>query len=324
MKYLKLLLASILASTGCTSLALERHTLSQGASPTDIRYQEVMDNLAMVAKDPFALPAFSSIFAGTAQITDTASLISTTTIGPGVAGQTINPSWTRAVTGNWTLDPINTPEKLEAMRCCCRWVVYGQEFAVRDCGTILLRPEQACTVLNPPEYQGRHFGVYERLCKMPQHWLAMGRRHDVPPCARYKARCGDTWVWVTPENLKGLADFSLILQDIARVDINSPTIFCIRQVPSDFLFPSTSPTKPRNLSFKCPPARDCCPVQVGATPPLSCPETNKTLPNVVAEVSVDPCGKLMPDNPYYRYRVENAGSDPYLRSQISASASGLH
>src|ERR1700722_321278 len=100
MKSAIMLLASVWACAGCTSIALERHTLSQAASPTDIRYQEVMDNLAMVARDPYALPAYSSIFAGTAQIADTAQLVSTTTIGPGAAAQALNPQYTRAVTGN--------------------------------------------------------------------------------------------------------------------------------------------------------------------------------------------------------------------------------
>jgi hypothetical protein len=275
MKYSKLLLASLLASTGCTSLALEKQTLSHAASPTDIRCQEIMDNLAMVAQDPYRLPAFSSIFAGTAQITDTASLVSMTTISPAHAAQTINPSFTRAVNGNWTLDPINTPEKLEAMRCCCRWVVYGREFACKDCDSILLRPEEACSVLDPKTYRGRHFGVHDRMCKLPQCWLSMGRRHEVPSCALYKAHCGDMWVWVTPPNLKGLADFSLILQDIARVDINSPTIFCIRQTPSDFLFPTKSPTiaSMGHETIGCVPCG--APIE-GTTPPLYCPETKPT------------------------------------------------
>ncbi len=73
------LLISVLSCTGCQALALKRCTLEQGATPTDIRYQEVLDDLAMVAHDPYALPAYSSIFAGSAVVTDTAPCVSTTT-----------------------------------------------------------------------------------------------------------------------------------------------------------------------------------------------------------------------------------------------------
>ena len=40
------------------------------------------------------------------------------------------------------------------------------------------------------------------------------------------------------------------------------------------------------------------------TPCRAGPYAN-TVAGVVADVSVDPCGNLMPDNPYYRWRIEN-------------------
>jgi hypothetical protein len=293
-KYGVLLLACAMPCTGCIAEALERQTLVQQETPTDIRYQQALDNLAIVAHDPAALPAYSSIFAGTAEITDTAQLASTTSFGPpGAGGEIASPQYSRAVLGNWTLDPINAPEKLEAIRCACRWVIYGPEFACHDCVGLLVSPEEA-------PYPGRHFGVAERLAALPAGWLRCGRRRDVPAKTCYKAHCGDTWVWVTPNGTGPLADFNLILQDIARVDINSPTLQFIRPTPSDFQFP----TMPWDRS----------PCDAG-------PYRGK-VPNVVAEVSVDQCGHLMPDTPYYKWRLENVGSDASLRSQISAA--GLH
>ena len=103
--------ATALLCTGCTTMALNRHTLSQGATPMDIRYSEVLENLAMVARDPAALPAYSSIFAGTAQITDTSQFASSTGVGPGASTSLIlNPQFTRGVVGNWALDPTNAPK----------------------------------------------------------------------------------------------------------------------------------------------------------------------------------------------------------------------
>jgi hypothetical protein len=294
MKYGVLLVTAMLACTGCTTLALKRHALKQEATSTDIRYQEILDNLAMVAHDPAALPAYASIFTGTAQVTDTAQLGSTTTWSPGAAAQALAPQFTRAELGNWTLDPINAPEKLEAIRGACRWVVYGPRFAYcHDCGGLLASPEQW-------PWPGRHFGVADRLAQLPRGWLHVSPSCGVSPAARYKSHCGDTWVWVMPGETECLANFCLILQDIARVDINSPTLQCIRPAPSDFVFPTPGPQR-----------TPCC------EGPYA-----RTVPFVLAEVSIDPCGTLQPDTPYYRARVENVGSDAALRSQINAA--GLH
>jgi hypothetical protein len=104
-----------------------------------------------------------------------------------------------------------------------------------------------------------------------------------------------------PPGVQGLADFAIILQDIARVDINSPTLQWIRPAPSDFSFPTVAYREPCSTA---PFARN------GAA--------------VIAEVSLDRCGTLVSDTPYYRWRVENVGSDSNLRSQINAAAAGLH
>jgi hypothetical protein len=298
-----MLLIAALTCSGCTSLALQRQSNSQAATATDLRYQEVLDNLAMIAEDPYALPAYSSIFAGTAEITDTASITSTTTLGPTMPAQSIASPFTRVVLGNWTLDPINAPEKLEAIRCACRWVIYGRESACNDCVGLLETPENA-------PCPGRHFGVADRLERLPRGWLCVGHLHDVPIKCCYKAHCGDKWVWVMPDNVQSLADFNLILQDIARVDINSPTLQYIRPVPSDFLFPTLDRDKPEKDRLPC--NQRGCRDDTG----------DKVRASVIAEVSVDPCYWLMPDVPYYRWRTENVGSDPNLRSLINAA--GLH
>jgi len=293
MKLSLVLIAVFLGCAGCTSIALERQTLSQEMSPTDIRFQEVVNNLAMVAHDPSTLPSYSSIYAGTAQITDTFQMVGSTTAGPAGAGAwLVNPQLTRATLGNWTLDPINAPEKLEAIRCACRWVIYGPELACHDCHDLLASPEDS------PDF-GRHFGVAHRLTKLPPGWVRVGHLAQVPPRARYKGHSHGTWVWIMPEDVEWLADFNLILQDIARIDSNSPTLFYPRPTPSVFTFP----TKPA--------ARPACPNgNFGAS---------NEGPNVSATVMVDPCGHLMPDTPYYPWRQENLGSDSNLRSQINAA-----
>jgi hypothetical protein len=111
-----------------------------------------------------------------------------------------------------------------------------------------------------------------------------------------------------PGGTQCLADFSLILQDIARVDINSPTLQVVQPPPSelDFITARDLHRVPKELQ----PTKPFCP----------CPEAMNL--TVQAAVWVDACGNVVPDQPYYAGRVENSGTDPALRSQISAA--GLH
>jgi len=291
------ILACGLGCTGCTTFSLEHHTIAQAGTASELRYREVVDNLAMVAHDPYALPVYTSIFAGTAQVTDTAQIGSTTlwqhvartaSAGnqSGFASEALNPQnplASRSVLENWTLDPIVVPEKLEAIRCACRWVVYGPERACADCPGLLASPEQA-------PFPGRHFGVADRLASLPPGWLHVGRHKDVPLCAAYKSHTGDTWVWVTPDGLQSLADFTLVLQDIARINSNSPTLFYPLPLPSPLRFVTRAYTGPDGRQFE-----------------------------VSALLAVDADGHLVRDQPYYRWREDNVGADAHLRSQINAA-----
>jgi hypothetical protein len=102
--------------------------------------------------------------------------------------------------------------QLEAMRCACRWVLAGPEQCEPDCLHILADPEKD---MSP----GPHFGVANRLERLPHGWLRVGRLCDVPAGALYQDHCGDTWVWITPDGLEGLAGFTLVLQDIATLNV---------------------------------------------------------------------------------------------------------
>ena len=131
----------------------------------------------------------------------------------GFASESANPSVSRSVNQNWSIDPIVVPEKLEAIRAVCRWVFWGPAGVSKESMSLLIRPDQA------PPGPDRHFGVADSMAQLPAGWLCVGKLKDVPVCARYKAHCGDTWVWVTPDGIKGLADFTLIVQNIARVSL---------------------------------------------------------------------------------------------------------
>jgi hypothetical protein len=281
-----------IASFGCTTLSLERHTLDQGVSAGDIRYQEILDNLAMVARDHSALPAYSTMYAGTVSVSDSGSLTSTTAwqrlLGKGAqngfASQGLNPQLSRTVLQNWSLDPILGPERLEAIRAMLRWSIYGREtLTAREIG-LLASPDQ-----DPSP--GRHFGVLDQMEKLPVGSVRCGCLADVPACAVHKSHSGAKWVWVLPEDEGALSRLLLAVENVARVNSNSLVLFAIPTNPGAFTFTTNSQTAP------------------AGEPAFS----------VTATVAVSPGLHLAPDGHYFPWRLDNTGSDAALRSQVNAA-----
>jgi hypothetical protein len=275
--------------TGCLMQSLERHSLVQAGSVVDMRYREVIDNLALVANNPGSLPAYSTIFSGSAQVTDTGQVSSTTlwqrvrgtAVQDGFASEVGNPQVSRTLLQNWTLDPIVVPEKIEAMRCACRWALYGSEHT-GDTRGLLASPDQA-------PGPGRHFGVADRLARLPVGWLHVDHCKSMPLGACYKAHCGNVWVWVMPDGMQGLAEFALVLQDIARVLSSSPTLF-------------NYPPDPAVLRFEVAP-----------------PTGSKAECQFAVAVTLDEHGQLVPPQVYSPVRIDNVGAPANLRSQVNAA-----
>ena len=265
--------------------ALRRETLTQVNSAVDLRYREVMDNLALVADDPSGLPFYASIFTGTSLVLDSGSFGETTIwqrfkSADGFGSQAANIQASRQIGQNWTLDPMVDPERLEAVRYACWWVVYGLDRVDARGISLLARPDQV------PCQSGRHFGVLDRMNRLPKDWLGRGGLADVPFGAAYKANHRGTWVWVMPNGIRGLADLSLVIQDIARVNINSQTLFNPGLIPAQW-------------QFSVPGGSCCGTAQV--------------------TVAVDCQGRLAPDTAFYRPRSDSLGNDPTFRSQIVAA-----
>jgi hypothetical protein len=360
--------------------ALERSSLSQTESITAMRYREVLEDFARTAQEPCALPAYASFYAGGVAVTDSASLGATTIWQHvvkmnGFGSQNANPGLSRQVGQNWTVDPVVDPEKLEAMRWCFRYVVYGRQSLGGDGVSLLARPDQV------PAASGRHFGVLDQLERLPPNWLSVGSLSDVPLNACYKAHVGNAWAWVAPDGVKGLADFTLILQDIARISINSWTLFNpglnpyllqiealanrsyldvavvdasqgsgaqITHIGSRNLQRPDIKESPLNglrvgdviVSVNGVPVADAAgfrramPVYESKgqkvilgivtkpdAPPIDAPFDVTQAPAAAVVVSVDAAGRLAPDAPYYRVRVDSLGPDAFLRSQLSTVTS---
>jgi hypothetical protein len=213
-----LVLPLAVVGAGCTAMSLERHTVSQIQSVTDFRYQATLHALAMVAADPGTLPSYALISSGTTSVADTglANPVTTWKASPLLfASEALSFSATHSPMIQWTVDPTADETQLKAMRCACRWVLEGREHLDSDCEHILADPEADPT-------PGPHFGVADRLARLPQGWLHFGCWRDVPLGACYKDHCGGTWVWVTPDGTEGLAGFTLVLQDIATLLVSTP------------------------------------------------------------------------------------------------------
>jgi hypothetical protein len=210
-----LVLLLAVANTGCTSMALERHALSQSQSAADFRYRAAMHALAMVAAEPETLPSYALLSNGIASVTDTGiANPATTWVGSAVkfGFHALAFTGSRAPQAQWTVDPVADYTQLEAMRYACRWALAGQPAIGPDGARYLADPELDTS-------PGPHFGVADRLARLSAGWLRSGRACDVPSDACYKDHCGDTWVWITPDGMEGLSGFTLVLQDIATLNV---------------------------------------------------------------------------------------------------------
>ena len=56
--------------TGCTSGRLRQRTINQASTLPELQYQQVLNNLALFAANPSALPWHVNLKEGTSQITD--------------------------------------------------------------------------------------------------------------------------------------------------------------------------------------------------------------------------------------------------------------
>jgi hypothetical protein len=312
MRFFMTALTAAIVGSGCTTMSLERHTANQISSIVDYRYQQTLDCLATVAANPASLPSYALLSAGITKISDSGSLASSTlwqhtvpTSGIGIRGfasQSLTASLSRVPTESWTLIAISDHSQLEAMRCACRWVLNGPNEACDSCPGLLAAPDPISNVPGP------RFGVEDRLRRLPGCWLHVGRCKDVPLTAIYKSRCGDTWVWVMPDGLEGLADFTLVLQDIATLDVNV----------------STPPQIVLKLTWVEPPP-------VKGSSDLMCTEYRVVRPQFVAEVqavllsqnplraSRDDWDRWTTPLPGRRTDISPTGPNSALRSQDSAA-----
>jgi hypothetical protein len=232
MRTTSLLAVLSLISCGCVSTSLEHYALNQALTVSDMRYKQVMHDLAVVADNRGSLPSFALTAGGLANVTHTVSIDTATLWDAAVKGfskETLAAFGQHNPELQWTLDPIVSEPQLEALGYACMWALDGppppgsramealRELTIED---IYGCPD--CDVVKlPPGYR---FGVVKQLCSIPHGWVHIGSKGCIPKDAVYHASHGKTSVWVTREGLPHLSDFTLVVLDIATVDPKSLVI----------------------------------------------------------------------------------------------------
>src|SRR5580704_6560442 len=72
-------LVALVLLPGCTWTALRQQSVELSGAGADLRYREVIENLAMISANPWTLPSYSSIYAGAIDIQDAVAVDGTTT-----------------------------------------------------------------------------------------------------------------------------------------------------------------------------------------------------------------------------------------------------
>ncbi len=105
---------------GCTHLALERRTVKQASTLTDLQHKQVLDNLAMFCCNPEAMPWHVRLKGGLVQIADQGSGAFGADIATAVGGEVTRllpaASAQRGIVGQWDVDPVVDDDDLELLQ----------------------------------------------------------------------------------------------------------------------------------------------------------------------------------------------------------------
>jgi hypothetical protein len=105
--------------TGCTSVRLRQRTVHQASTLSELQYQQVLDNLALFAANPSALPWHVNLREGTTQVTDSGSAGALVDLGPPASTQP-QVFGSRTVVAQWGMSPVIDPMELSLLRIAYR------------------------------------------------------------------------------------------------------------------------------------------------------------------------------------------------------------
>lgn len=116
-----ILTAVAILGTGCTHTALERRTVKQASTLTDLQHQQVLDNLAMLACNPDTMPWHLKLKGGLVQIADQGNAGFEANLASGISNEVKNifsptAGAQRGVVGQWDVDPAVEADELNLLR----------------------------------------------------------------------------------------------------------------------------------------------------------------------------------------------------------------
>ncbi|MFL5330292.1 MAG: hypothetical protein ACJ8C4_15435 [Gemmataceae bacterium] len=209
--------AIFLVLSGCTHLQLERSTLHQVSTQTDLQYRMVLNNMALMATNVGAMPYFSLLATGQVQITDagsTTDMVIPNSLSGGVWSGNYSVMGSRNIQENWNLTPLTDPDKIKRMRCAYQYVLGAENCDCLECQKLLesFFCKQDCINKPAPTKCGDCLA-----CILPRGWFHVGRACDVPQNACYVGHYCDTYAWVDAGGVDGLTRFTMAILDIATV-----------------------------------------------------------------------------------------------------------
>jgi hypothetical protein len=245
-----LMLPLVLGLTGCaTHSTLARKTVCTNLTLCDINYRQVLDNVAMFEANPWAIPAFASVTAGTVTVSDqhqgSFSAVYSPTLtwfmqaAGGLPILSLLPGCTatREVNENWSSIPVVDTDNLQRLRCYFQLVVLGDaapnfEEAVQRLHSYFLVERERLPALVPRGW----YGVGCSKKAVPKNACYVGS---------YSGPCGCRYVWVLPDGLEGLARCTLSAMDIATGELHAPTKTIVKTYDKNGVLESTQVTTTR-------------------------------------------------------------------------------
>jgi hypothetical protein len=213
----------VLASSGCANQQLRFSTLRQTSTLADIQEIQVIENFARLASNPGALPYFAVANGGNATVTDEGmASVAVTAVHRAFPSWDVTPlNASRTIAENWTLAPLNNPDRLMAMRAAYLSV---------------LNP----SLVDPDELAKLNAVLAGDRSYTPRPgWIGIGGRWDVPKDACKVGHCGHVYVWVPRSRSTDFTRFVLLILNVASVTSSggtAPAAYAPEALPSGFPF----------------------------------------------------------------------------------------
>ena len=228
---------------GCqTHVNLRDNSVRTSATLADLNYQQVLDNIAQFTANPAAMPSLAVFNAGTVTVADQKTLNINATGAPTISNVQqagsglpilsllINPSVSRTLTENWSMNPVTDIDNLRRIRCALQLLVLRGR-GTTDCDD--------CSDQLRRFYRGE---IDRSECLIPFGWYCTGRKKDVPRDAAYVAHYRDVYVWVMPQGLEGLTRFTMTVIDLATGKPHAPTKTVVKTFKGDGTLDNTQVT----------------------------------------------------------------------------------